>query len=377
MRTGRPAGPGGLQFKGDRLVWRITRTGETGRETDCTKAQRYVWGGSGMNDVKVTVLTGVFNTPKEYLEETVRSVLTQTLGDLELILIDDGSTEVDIKYLEEKDKRIRILTNDENHGSSYSLNRGIEAARGEYIAILDSDDIAFPDRLKRESGYLDNNINTGIVCAPARILGSKEIIGANPGITRSEHRAALFFDNIPLIVHSTVMYRRSFLMEHSLRYDTRYRYSQDYNMWSRCIKYTPVHYLDEPLIYYRRSAGQVSKEKKREQLLCALNVSVEQAENVLKRKLTGRERRVFAGFRKYRKVEDTGCLLGLLEAIMAENRESQLYPEVELERQILMRWLVMAPKNGIHSLPECRLSLKALSIGNLVWTYDYKKKKKI
>ena len=97
-----------------------------------------------MNDL-ISVIVPVYNV-KNYLEKCLDSIINQTYKNLEIILINDGSTDesLDICYMyEKKDNRIKVY-NQENHGLSYTRNRGIEIARGKYIGFVDSDDVISP-----------------------------------------------------------------------------------------------------------------------------------------------------------------------------------------------------------------------------------------
>lgn len=114
---------------------------------------------------RVTVVMGMYNC-EATLQRAVDSIIGQTLGDWELIMCDDASTDNTYKLacqLAEKDKRIKVLRNAQNVGCNIVMNRCIEAAQGEYIAVMDSDDISLPHRLEREVEVLDNNPQYAIV----------------------------------------------------------------------------------------------------------------------------------------------------------------------------------------------------------------------
>lgn len=106
----------------------------------------------------VSVLMPVYNT-KRYVGQAVESVLAQTFGDFEFIIVDDGSTDGSLKVLQEyaaRDSRIRLITR-ENRGICHSRNEALELARGEFVAIMDSDDICLPRRLEAQIDYLKRN----------------------------------------------------------------------------------------------------------------------------------------------------------------------------------------------------------------------------
>lgn len=107
----------------------------------------------------VSIITPVYNS-QDYLEETILSVLNQTYSNWELLLIDDcsidNSYEIIKKYLE-KDERIKYLKNDKNSGPAITRNKGIEKAKGEYIAFLDSDDLWYENKLERQISFMQTN----------------------------------------------------------------------------------------------------------------------------------------------------------------------------------------------------------------------------
>ena len=104
---------------------------------------------------KVTVFIPVYNRER-YVKEAIDSILAQTYPDFELLLIDDGSTDDSVAVIESyKDPRIRLERNEHNVGIPRTRNRGLELARGEYVAMLDSDDAAYPERLAKQVAFLD------------------------------------------------------------------------------------------------------------------------------------------------------------------------------------------------------------------------------
>ena len=114
---------------------------------------------------RVTVVMGLYNC-ESTLQQAVESIINQTYRDWELIMCDDASTDGTYQLacrLAEKDTRIKVLQNRQNMGCNMVLNRCIEAAQGEYIAVMDSDDESLPTRLEKEVAVLDNNRQYAIV----------------------------------------------------------------------------------------------------------------------------------------------------------------------------------------------------------------------
>ncbi|HEX5242305.1 MAG TPA: glycosyltransferase family 2 protein, partial [Tepidisphaeraceae bacterium] len=111
----------------------------------------------------VSVLMSVHND-LQYLRESVHSILNQTFGDFEFILIDDGSTDGSGDFLKSlSDSRVKLLVNPSNVGLTASLNLGLDVACGKYLARMDADDISEPLRLQRQIEFLEAHLQIGII----------------------------------------------------------------------------------------------------------------------------------------------------------------------------------------------------------------------
>lgn len=167
-----------------------------------------------MADVKVTVLMTLYNKAP-FVEAAARSVLNGTYQDLELLVVDDASTDHGVDVLRAiGDPRIRILSNARNSGRAASANAGYTAARGEYIAILDADDLQEPDRLSAQVAFMDTHPEVGVCGGAARYFGTSEGVRSWP-LSDAECRGKLLFTD-PVLYGSCIM-RRSVMVEHGLR----------------------------------------------------------------------------------------------------------------------------------------------------------------
>ena len=111
---------------------------------------------------KVTVLMPVYNCEK-YLRESIESILNQTFKDFEFLIINDGSSDKSAEIVESyNDNRINFVQNEKNIGLAASLNRGLDIAKGEYIARMDADDISLPERLEKQVRFMETNPQIGI-----------------------------------------------------------------------------------------------------------------------------------------------------------------------------------------------------------------------
>lgn len=196
----------------------------------------------------------------EFVGEAIDSILNQSVSDFELIVVDNGSTDGSDKILSQKasaDPRIRVITLPQNMGPTKSANRSWQEARGEFIAVMHSDDVALPHRLHMQIQYLRANPNVGL-CGSAIINFGY----AQPEVTEhaptepDQIRARMLFRNS--ILFPTVMIRRELVKKHSLWFNQDYTPVFDYELWFRCLEAFPIGNLDEPLLLYRRHGGQGS-----------------------------------------------------------------------------------------------------------------------
>ena len=114
---------------------------------------------------KVSILMPTYKTHPQHLRETIDSMLGQTFTDFEFLILDDCPSDTTVEEIikEYNDKRIKYLRNDHNMGISDSRNKLIDLASGEYLAVMDHDDISLPTRLAREVAYLDSHPDVGVV----------------------------------------------------------------------------------------------------------------------------------------------------------------------------------------------------------------------
>lgn len=205
---------------------------------------------------KISVIMPAYNAEK-YIKEAVDSILCQTFEDFELIVINDCSKDStkDI-LLSYTDPRIVYLENQKNLGVAGTLNHGLSAARGDYIARMDSDDIAIPQRLERQLAYMEANPDV-VICGGNVILftdAGQERQGNYPAEDKQIKTALLFSSPF---AHPVVMMRGSVLREHGLCYEVAFEKVEDYRLWTQLAKVGRFANLQEPLLRYRKHPGQV------------------------------------------------------------------------------------------------------------------------
>jgi len=196
----------------------------------------------------------VYNGEK-YLAQAIDSILDQTLKDFEFLILNDGSNDNSEKIiLKYNDSRIIYVKNDQNLGLSYTLNKGLQLAKGKYIARMDCDDVSSHDRFEKQANFLYNNPAVGIVGSWTSIIGSQQI--SNDPTTNAELKVRLLWQCA--LAHPTVMMNSELLKKFGLRYDVNYKYSQDYDLWARAAQHFELANIPEPLLYYRQHEKQMS-----------------------------------------------------------------------------------------------------------------------
>lgn len=193
----------------------------------------------------ISVLMPVYNTKEEYLRASIESILNQTFTDFEFIIVNDGSTnnaeEVILSY---KDNRIKYVKQ-ENQGIVGALNNAWSKASGKYIARMDSDDIAYPERFAKQVNFLEENPEYSLVGSWAKIIPSKNIIKLPQDIKIMDLLADCMF------IHPSIMFNKADFEKFNLQYETGFEYAEDYCLYANAVKHLKMTNLQEVLLNYR------------------------------------------------------------------------------------------------------------------------------
>lgn len=189
-----------------------------------------------------------------YLRDSIASMLQQTFEDFEFLIINDGSTDSTEEIVRSySDSRIKLINNGENLGLAKSLNKGLAIATGNFVARQDADDTSERERLERQIEFLKTHKDVLMLGTMYNELDShgKVLWPVRLPAEYTEIRWALLF--FCPFVHSSVMLRRTALLENVGNYDESFRYSMDYDLWLRIALRHPVSNLDEFLVNYRQT----------------------------------------------------------------------------------------------------------------------------
>jgi glycosyltransferase involved in cell wall biosynthesis len=302
---------------------------------------------------KVTVLMPVYNGEK-YLKEAVDSILDQSFKDYEFLIIDDGSTDGSGEIIKSyADPRIKVLENGENLGLVTTLNKGIELARGEFIARMDCDDVSLPERLEKQVRFMDSRLDVGVCGTWLRKIGSAHDVVSYP-VEDKDIRWFLTINS--MFAHPSVMLRHDLLTNHNLRYDANFPHAEDYELWTRIAKYCRLANLPEVLLLYRIHGEQIGAKYNIEQVatggrvrmaqLCNLGISFGSKEFNLHEEIfagvqKGIGKRGYAARISFLKDSET-WLMKLLDA----NKHGALLNSASFDNILAERWFVICSQSS-------------------------------
>ena len=210
---------------------------------------------------KVAVIIPCYNREK-FIAQTVESVLSQSYPNIELVVVDDGSTDSSRRVLDNYKDRIRILEHPGrvNKGQSAALNLGIRSTQSDYIAFLDSDDLFAPDKIEKQVAFLEAHPEIGLVYSNGHAIDENgqilyRIYDENHYEESDPNRVLL--DCYFLLPNNSLL-RRNVLSKAGL-FDESFRSAQDHDMAIRVAEVTRIAYLNEPLFFYRRHKDSISR----------------------------------------------------------------------------------------------------------------------
>jgi len=200
---------------------------------------------------RVTVVMAVYNAA-QFLREAVASVLAQTYRDFELIVVDDSSRDDSLSILRSfTDPRMRIIRHHTNMGAALSRNDALVAARGEFLAIMDADDVCAPTRLERQVAFLDTNPLVGLVgCGVYDNIDTSGAVLYTSYLPEDNETIQRTLVSRWCFLHPSIMFRRA-LHESVGGYRNVFEPAEDHDFILRILEHCQAHNLHERLISYR------------------------------------------------------------------------------------------------------------------------------
>jgi glycosyltransferase involved in cell wall biosynthesis len=202
--------------------------------------------------ISATVLMAVYNDEK-FVDKAVDSILSQLNDEVEFLIVDDCSSDASATILNafaNENPKIRVIRNSENRGVGYCAWLGMLEARGKYVIRMDSDDICFPNRIKRQITFLEENPEIDIVGAAAIEIDNQGNQGRLRQMPLTHDDIAKTIWACPIIQPSVAFRRDRILLAGN--YNPQLRRQEDYELWFRCLMLgLRFANLSEPLVYYR------------------------------------------------------------------------------------------------------------------------------
>lgn len=315
---------------------------------------------------QISVLMLAYNADK-YIYDSIQSILKQSFEDFELIVYNDGSTDRTSEVVKGIfDPRIRFIDNKVNMGLSHARISSLKEAKCKYVAILDSDDLSFPNRLKIQYEFMEGHPEVAL-CGGNAVLIDQQGHTKNKKLhkTYKKHnlKAILFFNNI--FVNSSIIFRREVVNKLGGYHDMAP--VEDYELFVRIADQHDFHLFNEPLVYYRIHDDNISKKR--------YDLAVERLNKVKELQLSqlgldgNRFGTVFNSmllydFNKF----DIKEYQTLLKELKIKNRNLAKFPASYFERRLFSMWydLVITKAGKKNALPFL-LDKNMFSLKILTW----------
>ncbi len=209
----------------------------------------------------ISVIMSAYNNER-YLRKAIDSIVAQTFGDFEYIIIDDGSTDATLSILRDyelRDDRFRIISRP-NKGLTVSLNEALSCARAPYIARMDGDDVSAPDRFEKQIAYMNAHPECVLLGSRVNLIDPFDgyiALGDYMRHTHAEIDAQLLAGSGGAVVHPVAMMRASAVRQLN-GYREQYNNSEDLDLFLRLAEIGQAHNLLDVLLDYRRHPESVS-----------------------------------------------------------------------------------------------------------------------
>ncbi|ATP58493.1 hypothetical protein CPT03_19505 [Pedobacter ginsengisoli] len=301
---------------------------------------------------KITVFMAAYNAAS-YIQESIQSILDQTFENFELLIVNDGSTDETVVVINSfKDSRIRLIHNDKNRGLTYTRNVVLNEAKGEYIAILDSDDVAITNRLELQYNFFQEHPEYALCGGHGSVIdeASKPVVDNRftVPIGPDKIKMTLLFQNT--FINSTVMYKTTVLKE--LNGYNDYAPAEDYELFIRLSDKYPVANLDTILVKYRIHGSNTSILQSETGRLKVRSIKEKQLTN-LQIKADKKIIDAFFSILEWNYRANFADYLSLFTKLKAANKDLHKYPEIPFEKMLFNYWfeIIYTKKAKMNALP--------------------------
>jgi glycosyltransferase involved in cell wall biosynthesis len=233
----------------------------------------------GLGKPRISVVMPSYNHAR-FVRTAIDSALNQSVKDIEVVVTDDASTDETIEKVREiRDPRVSVIALSENHGAAFAMNTSISRSQGEYVAILNSDDIFLEGKLERQLDYLERHREVGAIFGrPAFIDERGNALDASNTFyqetfsvinKRQEDWLREFFFRGNSLCHPSVLIRRDCYTAIGL-YNAALAQLPDFDLWVRLLVKYPIHVIDEPVVGFRIMEGQKNASAPRPEVIVRL-----------------------------------------------------------------------------------------------------------
>ncbi len=286
----------------------------------------------------VSILMPVYNAAP-YVKEAIESILTQTFTNFELLVFNDGSTDNSSEVIRAiDDKRITLFDYKENSGYVAHLNEGLRIARGQYIARMDADDIAFPDRLAKQVALLANEPAIGLCGTGYQMFGTLDRVIQLPSDDKQIREFML--EHSPM-GHPTVMFSKTVIAQHNLAYDKAFMPAEDYKMWYDFSRVSQLKNLPDILLHYRVHPHQISSYQNATQRANADAVRIMQLTDKGFRLSTEEQKlycRILSHHTRLDSAAEFEAVLQVMQKVLSENTRLKAYGEEVFQKIFAASW---------------------------------------
>ena len=226
---------------------------------------------------KISVIMPVYNTKEEYLREAIESILNQTFSDFELLIVDNGSEKGYVSKIlsSYEDTRIKLFHIEMNVGPAEGRNYALSKATGEYIALMDSDDVSYSTRFEKQIAYFRDHPEIGCLGGRADVIGDDKDKINFPCVSGHEAIEAFLIFEGCAFCQSTVMVRKSIIDKYNIRYKNKFVPAEDYAFWLDLVGKTKFENLEEKLLSYRFHHENISHKQRTKQMESAHSTQIE------------------------------------------------------------------------------------------------------